>query len=102
MYSLLTLCMNSRGIVTRLNFSDAESSLGTSHLNSLMEDSLGGRASMLGHSQVSINWLHFVYVCVAIMWVFHHLIIYKCALCSYCTVHANLFLYRFVHKSTLV
>lgn len=51
-----TCSHSGRGCVTRLNFSDAESSLGTSQLNSFMEDSVGGRGSVLAHSQV--NTLH--------------------------------------------
>ena len=43
-----------RACATRLNFSDAESSIGTSQLSSLMEDSARSRASVLGHSQVHV------------------------------------------------
>lgn len=50
----------------RLNFSDAESSLGTSQLSSLMEDSVGGRASVLGHSQVNCTYQYTVHVCTTV------------------------------------
>ena len=61
------MCYRNRSCATRLNFSDAESSLGTSQpacsqLSSLMEDSVGGRGSLLGHSQVNIITLSLLHV----------------------------------------
>ena len=51
----LSLPPRDKGCVARLNFSDAESSLGTSgQLSGLMEDSVG--ASLLSHSQVRVYY----------------------------------------------
>ena len=54
-YSLNSRLRSNRGLATRLNFSDSESSFGASAVNSLLEDSVGGRVSVLGHSQVYVH-----------------------------------------------
>ena len=61
-YSLNSRLRSNRGLATRFNFSDAESSFGASAVNSLLEDSVGGRVSVLGHSQVYTHVLYMVCV----------------------------------------